>query len=241
MTGKVITFLGPDHKAGTTSIAKAIAEAIAKDHPDKKVLFIDAEGEYLGMWRHGIKIETEEGSKDIASIIKMARQKDNLFAMTSCQAVDDLFHPDMAEYFISSLKGSSDMDYIICASGEIEHSMAIGSLLAADSIYIVFSHDQNCESGLRRYEWMKALYEKLDLKIDGFILNKFNKMSAYSPWYIVQRLGIDESILYSIRTAEQGQEKATFSMLGRDNPEFTKDIKSLVKTIIKEEAVENEI
>ena len=231
MEGKIITFLGPDHKVGTTTIAKAVAQDIARKNPEKKVLFIDAEGEYLGMWDAGIPKILEDKQDNIASIMKMARQKDNLYVIKSTRAENAAFHPDMAEFFIQTLKDSSGMDFIICAAGEIEHSMALGSIFAADAVYVVLTHGPYCEGCLRRFEWMRCLYEKLAINIKGLIINRYDKLSAYSPMYIMERLQVDESMLYKVRTAKN-IDRDRFSLAEKDNLAFSKDIGMLVKEII---------
>lgn len=227
MSGKVITFLGPDHKVGTTTIAKAVAQSIAEDYPEKKVLLIDAEGEYLGMWDSGLLAPSIK-QDDIASVVKMSRQKDNLYAIKSYKYATDAFHPDMAEFFIKTLKDTADMDYIICAAGEIEQGMALGSLFAADKVYIVLTHGSDCEESIRRFEWMRVLYEKLELNIKGFVVNRYDKLSAFSPMYIVERLQIEESNLFKVRTAR----KRDISMFSKENEDFSTDIKALVNEII---------
>ena len=241
---KVFTFHGADHKCGCSMLSQCVAERIAQENSSLSVLLIHAEqSEGTGYSPHvresmeRIRPYLAERLLDISDIVQRSGYRDNLsiIAGTDRPGSSELFHPDMAEFFLGSM--AQNFDIVVCDSGaNMEHGLSLGALFASDSIYMVFEQKENA---FKHYEWLLPLYGKLGLNISGFVINRFTANSAYTREYVKKRLGTTRDRLFTVRGSDFGilAEIDEKSLLCYKDPGFTKDIDMLARDIINQAAV----
>lgn len=237
---KVFVYYGVDHKCGTSMICQSVAEKIAKEFPELKILVVHTEGRRGTDYVSGVSESMErirpylaEGFLDGEEILNKSKLKDNLYFIAGEEQLDcaDRYHPNMSALFLSTMK--DEFDLIFCDSGsEIENSLALGSLFVADAVYIIM---QQSESALRRFEWLYPLYSKLNVKTAGYLVNKYDKESPYSIKYIQQRLDFLDKQLITICESLQGkQAEIERCTLNRYNEKaYNKDIEEMANHILK--------
>ena len=245
---KIFTFHGADHKCGCSMISQCVAERVAKECSDLSILLVHAEesantgySPRVGESMERIRPYLAERLLDVRDVVRKSEYKDNLYmiAGTSCPGSSESFHPDMAEFFLSAM--TENFDIVICDSGaNIEHGLSLGTLFASDSIYMVF---EQSESAFKRYEWLQPLYSKLGLNIQGFIINKFTKQSAYTKEYVRKRLGVQREMVFTVHDSQYGSlaEIDEKSLLSYKDQVFRRDIDLIVADILSSAALTPDI
>ncbi|NCB41086.1 MAG: hypothetical protein EOM59_00445 [Clostridia bacterium] len=237
---KIFVYYGIDHKCGTSMVCQSIAERIAKEFPQLKVLLIHTEGRCGTDFVSGVSESMErirpylcEGVLDAEEILSKSKLKENLYFIAGEEQLDSarLYQPSMSDLLLSSMRAKFDL--IFCDSGsEIEHGLALGSLFAADAIYLVMVQS---ESALRRFEWLYPLYSKLSVKTAGYLINKYDKENPYSKKYMKQRLGLKEHSFLTIRESLQGAQaeiqRCTLNCYN-EKP-YSSDIKCMANCVLK--------
>lgn len=237
---KVFAFLGADHKCGTSQICQCVAELTASENPLHKVLLLHAHSS-AGTDYSPAAAESMERIRpyladrllDMEEITEKARWKDNLSVIGGADkpGSDGLYHPDMAGFFLDRL--ADYYDIILCDCGaDIENGLALGSLFKAGRIYVVLSQS---ETAIRRYEWLRPLYEKLGLTETSYVINRFRSGSVYSGDYMEKRLGLTSEKMFTVRETKNGDSSETDgkSLLYYRDGRFRKNIRAIEKDILK--------
>lgn len=208
--GLIISFYGADHKCGTSMISQCFAEYTASNNPNKNVLLIHAENgdgsEYspsVNESLESIRPYLAEKLIDCNSVMEKSRYKDNLFIIGGAAkpGTSNLYHPDMAQYLFASL--SENFDYVICDTGsEIEHAMTLGALFSADYVYVVTTQDEYC---IRRFEWVKPVLDKINIRLSGVIINKFDENEINNEDLVAMRTGMPEDRILCVRCSKNGK------------------------------------
>lgn len=237
---KVFVYYGADHKCGTSMICQSVAEKIANEFPDLKILVVHTEGRRGVDFVSGVSESMErirpylaEGFLDGEEIFSKSKLSENLYFIAGEEQLDSAssYHPGMSDLFLATMKPKFDL--IFCDSGsEIEHGLALGSLFAADAIYVVMLQS---ESVLKRFEWLYPLYVKLNVKTASYIINKYDKESPYRMRYLQDRLGFSANQFLTIRESSQGKraeiERCTLNHY--NDKAFNKDIINMANTVLK--------
>lgn len=238
---KVVSFFGADHKCGAGMISQCIAERIAAVAPKLKVLLIHTNGrsctEYsptVSESMDNIRPYLADQLLDSHEILEKSRWKDNLYIIAGSQELGSasLYDPAMTNYMLEAL--DREFDLLICDSGcEIEHGLSLGSLIAAENIWMVLTQN---ESALRRYEWQRPLMEKLHLKTDRFVINKYDKSNPYNCRYITERLNLDPERTFTVRQSEYGgrAEYDERSLVNYPGSGFRKEIDAVAAKILED-------
>ena len=243
---KVFVFHGGDHKCGVSQISQSAAELLARRNPDMTVMLIHADGkrgsEYCANVRESIgriRPYLAEQILDTKETLDRARYKDNLYIIGGSD--DPLsassLKADMSEFLISALKNFCDV-FIIDSGSELNPGFGLGALFSADRVYLMLLQSENC---LRHFEWNRSLYEKLRIPFDVFIINKYDRLSAYDASYIEKRLGIEGRAVIKLPSHSLGEmcEIKGESLLSvRKERAFEKGLELIVKDI--EENAEHE-
>ena len=243
---KVFVFHGGDHKCGVSQISQSAAEMLAKRNPDMTVMLIHADGgrgsEYCSNVRESvgrIRPYLAEQILDTKETLDRARYRDNLYIIGGSD--DPLsasaLKSDMSEFLISALKNFCDV-FIIDAGSGLNPDFCLGALFSADRVYLMLVQSENC---LRNFEWNRGLYEQLRIPFDVFIINKYDRLSAYDTAYIGKRLGIENKKLIKLPAHSMGElceAKGQSLMSVRKERAFEKGLELIVKDI--EENAEHE-
>ena len=226
----IITFHGSDHKSGVSQTARGFAECLAAAFKYKKILLIhtDRAGSSCcpGVRESlaDVRPYLREKMMDAEELAGRARLKDNLYIIGGDPDPESgrRYLPDMSEYMLTSF--AKVFEYVICDSGsDAEYGLCLGSLLAADMVFMVLCQSEIC---LRRAEWLKPLYDKLSLKDCSYVLCKYDKNSPYDPDYVEERLGLNKGSLLYIRKSRHGEdaELENRSIYSFSEPGYRKDI-----------------
>ena len=218
---KVFTFHGSDSSCGCAWLSRRTAEMVAEKRKDLRVLLVHASHSgSAGTCLSGASMESirpyvcaRKALPQGAAERTACRGDLSVISGAGPSAVFGAFCPDMSESFIKRM--AAEYDIVICDSGsEIGQGLPLGAMFASDSIYAVFSHS---EESFRRFEWLRPLYEKLGLKLNGYVLDRFPADSPYPPEYVSERLGVDIGRVFFIPFAA-----------------LKKDIETIAEDIIKD-------
>ena len=211
---KIYSFFGVDHKCGTSMLCQSVAELIAAERPSLRVLLIHAEGDagtgYTG-FEAGVMERMHpalaQGLYDVEEMLERSVWKENLSFIAGADPLEDsgAYRPQEAEAFFRLLKSSFDL--ILSDSGSrIDHGLALGSLFAADGVFLIASQN---ESALRKFERLLPLYIKLELPTLACLINRFSLDSPYSLGYIRERLCAFGEPFYPISLSPAGPRAET--------------------------------
>ena len=202
---KVFTFHGTDSSCGCAWLGRRTAEMVAEKRRDLKVLLVHAShSDIAGQGAGGVSMETvrpylHAGRPLPAALAERIDCRGALSVISGAGPSDvfGAFCPDMSESFIKRM--ASEYDIVICDSGsEIGQGLPLGAMFASDSIYTVFSH---AEESFRRFEWLRPLYDKLGLNINGYVLDRFPADTVYSEEYVSERLGVAPDRVFMVPRA----------------------------------------
>ena len=202
---KVFTFHGTDCSCGCAWLGRRTAEMAAEKRRDLRILLVHAShSEAAGSCAGGTSMETIRPylyarKTPPAGIAERTGCRGDLSVISGAgpSAEFGSFCPDMSEAFIKKM--SSEYDIVICDSGsEIGQGLPLGAMFASDSIYMVFSHS---EESFRRFEWLRPLYDKLGLKMRGYVLDRFPADTVYSAEYVSERLGVAPERVFMVPEA----------------------------------------
>lgn len=238
--GKLISFFGADYKVGTTQISQCCAELIAKQNPELEVLFVSADGTggddyYTGVGEtiEGIRPFLAEALIDIDELKSKIQYQKNLYILggKTSPKTGDYFTPEMIELLLGLSKSKFDL-IIIDAGSRIEEGISLGSLFSSDRIYLILNQN---ESSLKRFLWHANLYNQLGIEFFKYIINKYDKNSAYEIDYIKDRLLIDNNCICTVRIHKNSEEaEIAYSSLINVKPNklFIKDIEKISEEIL---------
>ena len=202
---KIFTFHGEDVKCGSAWLARRTAEMIAEKRRDLKVLLVHAS--HSDSAKAGLSDTSMESIRPYMAarkalpkgLAERAGCRGDLSVISGAGPSDrtGVFPPDQTESFLK--RAAADYDLVICDSGsELVRGLSLGALFASDSVYSVFSES---EESFRRFEWLRPLYEKLELKINGYILDRFSQDGVYTERIVSELLGVKENRVFMIPRA----------------------------------------
>lgn len=181
----VITFFGADHSVGTTMMATACAEQLARMVHGRIGLFFmneqpgtlylkDRPGGGIGIDEIRMKLfnhiltrkELNEAYMDYKNLAVL-RGPGNLLSNRH-------YHPEHAERLLTL--ASSDFDALIVDAGaNIEYGLAVGALTSSQQNYLITTQQESSKSRFERIE--QQVFKPLKLSSDQFfmVVNKYVK------------------------------------------------------------------
>lgn len=238
---RMIAFQGADAKVGTTMVSQSVAELIASSRKDLKVFFAACNGksgtEYfqtIGEWIENVRISLENRVVSKLELLENCRQTDNLYFLGGVGGIlqDRRYRPEMVAYLAELLEDGVDLLIVDCGS-EMDNALAAGAMEQAHDRYCILTQQ---ESVLRRYEKLKKLYDRMNLSVSGYVLNKYLQDDPYTPSYIEKRLPLEAKPLYLVENIALGRraeaERRTFLSYGRSD--YAEEIRFIVNRILEE-------
>jgi hypothetical protein len=133
---KMYAFHGADNKTGTTMITQSVAEFIADNLKDIKIMMISLHGrsgtEYVdrvGESIEGLKLHLSNRLLDFGRVIEGCRRSNNFYMLGGVESIGQVrsYHPDMATYLLESIE--NEFDLIFADTGnDIDNGLAVGAL-----------------------------------------------------------------------------------------------------------------
>ena len=207
---QIVVFHGAEHKAGCTMAAQSVAELIAKEKKDFTILFAALNRrrstEYMSEKTVSIdefKIQLRSGIGIDQNTLNPNKKIDNLFIIAGIDKEEEARHflPEMVEMLMQPLHSKFDLA-IIDSGSDIDNGLAYGALKMSGIKYLVM---EQAESSVKRYEKMKAVYEKLSISFDKYVLSKYLESDPVTINYISSRLGIDRSMFFTVGNSDKGR------------------------------------
>ncbi len=238
---KLVAFHGSDHKSGATMLSQSVAELVARNRKEIKVLWTvfglgdgkdykDTVAQSLEEFR--LQIYSRILNKE--EVMEASKQSENLFMLGGIKNISEkrTYFPENAQYFLECMK--DDFDLIIADCGnDLDSGISLGALENADAIYITISQK---ESALRQYEIKSELYQRLNLKAAGMILNHFQKEDPITLHYTARRLNHPYETIFKVKDSEFGRqaERDRKSLLFYGDNTYDKDISEIADSILKQ-------
>ncbi|MBO4862269.1 MAG: hypothetical protein J5535_05185 [Firmicutes bacterium] len=234
---KIYTFHGECSGCGSAWLARRTAEMIAGKRRDLNVLLVHAShSDSAHAGKSATSMERVRpymaGRKPLPKgLAEKADCSGKLSVISGAGPSDStgVFPPDQTESFLK--RAAEYYDLIICDSGsELGQGLSLGALFASDRIYSVFSES---EESFRRFEWLRPLYKKLGLKINGYVLDRFAQDGDYSENSVAARLRVRADRVFMIGRAAARSEleriaddilKDAFSASGNASVQKTREI-----------------
>jgi hypothetical protein len=237
----IYTFFGVDHKCGTSMVCQSVAECIARAVPEWNILLIHTEGDPGTGYASGSGESTErirpglsEGLFDPQEVMARSKWKGNLHFIAGADPLEGegKYHPNLSDTLLRHLKGCFDL--ILCDSGsQIEHGLALGSLFAADGIFLVMVQ---AEGAVRRFERLIHLYLKLNVPTMGCLINRFREKNPYTPAYLRERLDRFPADFYTVGESALGPlaEAEGRSLFQYRDRMYGKDVRHIASLILSD-------
>ncbi|WP_324823734.1 hypothetical protein [Sinanaerobacter sp. ZZT-01] len=236
----LIAFHGSDHKAGTTMISQSVAELIAKNRKEIKVLWI-----VLGLgdgreYKNAVSRSLEDfrlqiyshilSSEEVTAAAKLSK---NLFMLGGIKNFSEqrLYFPEHAKYFLECIMDEFDLIIADCGN-DIDNGLAIGALENAALLYMMIPQK---ESGLHQYEIKSDFYSRLKLNQTSMILSHFYDEDPITLHYTAKRLGIPYEDIFKVQESGVGRqaERDKKNLLFYDDTNYKKDIFRIADSILR--------
>lgn len=242
---KIYAFHGVDGKTGTTMITQSIAELIASNYKDIKIMMISMHGrpgtEYVdqvGESIEGVKLYLNNRLLDSRKLIEDCRRAHNFYMLGGVENIGQVrsYHPEMAAYLLESLE--SELDLILIDTGnEIDNGLAVGALEYIGEKYCIITQQ---ESILKRYERVKPIYEQLGIDFSLYIVNKYTDQDICDLRYIAERLSLDQKKLMKVEASgyERQAEWDHRTLLTYKDETFCRDIHSIANWLLTQAQIE---
>lgn len=233
-------FHGADAKTGTTMITQSVAEFIAHNLKDIKIMMVSLHGrpgtEYVdrvGESIEGIKLHLGNKLLDSRKVIEECRRSNNFYMLGGVESIGQArsYHPDMAAYLLESME--NEFDLILADTGnEIDNGLAVGALEYIEEKYCIITQQ---ESILRRYERIRPVYERLGVIFSSYIVNKYNERDPCDLRYIGERLSLSSEKLMKVEASgyERQAELDHRTLLSYKSGEYCRDIRLIANRILE--------
>jgi len=208
---KLFSFHGMDHKVGVTMIAQSVAELIANERKDLKILLITLNGrKNAGYVKENIEtIDNYRMQIDSKIIISKdflggTKRYENLHMLAGLikESEERYYFPDSAAYLLEAVE--DQFDIIISDTGsEIDNGLAVGGLLLSNNNYLILTQ---LESSLRRFEEQGERFSKANIIFEKYIVNKFEEKDPYTLQYIEKRLKLEKDMLMKVKNVDYGKQ-----------------------------------
>lgn len=235
----IVILHGVDHKVGTTMLTQSVAEMIAGEKKDYKVLLLCLNGrkstDYVREEFESItqvKMQIDNRIISGKDLIKACRCQENLYMMAGIGKTEEerYYYPDTAEYILNKLK--NEFDLILVDSGNtLDNGLALGSLNFSSIRLLILTQQ---ETMLRRYEELLPLYEKLNLSFSGYIVNKYSSLDPYDLGYLSIRLDTIKKDITRIEMASTSRqaEMEYKTLLAFKDDQYARDVLTLANRIL---------
>jgi MinD-like ATPase involved in chromosome partitioning or flagellar assembly len=237
---RVISIHGVDSKVGTTMISQSLAELIAREMKEIKVLLMAFNGKggtgYVSMageTMDNLRVALDSQVHSVNELLKGCRVMNNLYILNSSFGIgkERRYHPETVTPILNRLKDSIDLIITDCG-GELDDGLAVGALKGADETYCVLTQQ---EFGLERYDRLKGWYERLEIHFNNFVVNKYRSDDRYGLKDIARRIDAEEDKVFKISETNYDRlaeiERRTF--LNYKNGRYTEEIKCIANCILK--------
>ena len=236
---KLFSFHGIDHKVGVTMIAQSVAELIANERKDLKILLITLNGrKNAGYVKENIEtIDNYRMQIDSKIIISKdflggTKRCENLHMLAGLikESEERYYFPDSAAYLLEAVE--DQFDIIIGDTGsEIDNGLAVGGLSISNDNYLILTQ---LESSLRRFEEQTDRFSKANIIFEKYILNKYDEKDPYTLQYIEKRLKIDKNLLMKVKNVDYGKqaEMEYRSLIEFRDDKYKSDILLIVNQIL---------
>lgn len=236
---KMYAFHGADGKTGTTMVTQSVAELIASNQKDIKILVVSLHGrpgtEYIDRVCEsieGIKLHLDNRLLDIRRLTEECRIGDNLYMLGGVESIEHVrgYHPHMAAYLLDSIESAFDL-ILVDTGNDIDNGLAVGALEYIKDNYCIITQQ---ETILKRYERIKPVYEKLGIRFSTCIVNKYTHRDPYDLRYIGKRLCLKQENLMKVEASgyERQAESDHQTLLSYNNEQFSNDILLIANHIL---------
>lgn len=237
---KLFVFHGADSKVGVSMVTQSVAEMIAGERPDLKILMVNLQGRYgaaytgyVGENIEGLRHYLDNRVLNRKELLEGCRCTENLYVIGGVKSIGEerYYQPEMSAYLLAEL--TEEFDLIFADSGsDLDNGLALGSLVMADELLLVLTQQ---EAVLRRYEILRKLYGQLKLSFSLMILNHFEKEDPYTVEYICRRLGAEKDNLLLISETAGGRKAEVDSktLLSYRNAMYAADILAAANKVME--------
>ncbi len=234
-------FHGADGKTGTTMITQSVAEYIAFNRKELKIMMVSMHGrpgtEYVdrvGESIEGIRLHLDSRLLDTEKLVMGSKKDGNFYMLGGVESIEQIrsYYPEMAAYLLKSLEGSFDL--ILADTGnDIDNGLAIGALENIGDRYCIITQQ---ESIIKRYESLQPIYDKLKIKFSAHIVNKHIESDLYGLDYIGKRLRLPRENLMKVSASgyERQAESDHRTLLSYKSDDFCRDIRMIANRVLSQ-------
>ena len=194
----MFAFHGVDSKAGTTMVSQSVAEWIAREQKDCKVLFVSLNAragtefvDHAGQSMESLKLFLDNRLLSNKEVLRESKRTENLHFIAGVidRKIARHFSTESAVYFIDNIR--KEFDLVIADTGnDLDNGLAIGALERITDRLLIFTQQ---ESILQQYERLKLVYDRLGIRFSNTIINKYIPEDPYDFDYISRRSGIPKA------------------------------------------------
>lgn len=236
---RTFVFHGVDSKTGTTMLTQSVAEWIAREYRQARVLFVSLNGrpgtEYTDSpeeTMESLKIFLDNKLLSGKELMSGSKRGENLHVIGGISDFRQVrsFSPEAAEYFLENVE--KDFDFVFVDAGnDLDNGLAIGALGRSKLRILVLTQQ---ESMLARFEKLNPVYEKLEYAFSFTVVNKYRNDDPYDLSYISKRLSLPPEKLFPVTEAlcARAAEAAHKTLLNFKEAKYKEDIGKLALQVL---------
>lgn len=244
--GKIVTFYGADHKAGTTMITHSIARKLAECDRKKEIVVLCMDGntgqDYIEKNSNGIdRIRAALVSEvlTVEEIKENCLNEDNLYFLKGADSLAERksYDPEMVKKLFSIIKNS--FEYILADAGASAYlGLTIGSLLYSDFNVLITTQQKTAFENFIKKD--NQILGPLTINFEYVIVNKF----AYGRFLpaeaeLIKKYSAAYEKTFFIPMSEYGwqAEKDTNTLLSYKEKDYISGITDIAETVFLRQVV----
>jgi len=236
----IIAFAGVDGKSGTTMIAQSVAEWIAENLGDKRVLLLALHGKPGTNYTDKktpcldeIRIPLENNVLNKHDLIASSKRSRRLYQIGGVTSMLERrrFTTETVSRLLRLLEDDFEV-IVIDAGNELDDGLTIGALQNASCFFCIVSQK---ESYLDNFTVLTDIYKQLEVDVSMIIVNHYDTKDSYGLSYIAKRLDLDPASLLPVVGDRNGRmaEKTKQSLLQCGEKQFGVDIGAVAMTVLE--------
>lgn len=203
----IITLHGADHKVGTTMLTQSVAQYIAREKKNIRVLLLFLNGnsttDYIKHQVNSIeslKMRIDNQMLKYQDFLTTCYQRENLWTLGGPTRLIEqrYYYPKFVKSLLKVIQDRFDL-ILIDAGNHLDDGLCVGAL--EYSSHLIKVATQN-EVTLNRNEKQKDLYKDMNLSFSQYIINRYDELNPHDTKYISKLINVDETSIFPVAYSE---------------------------------------
>ncbi|WP_206457889.1 hypothetical protein [Anaerovorax sp. IOR16] len=234
----IMTFYGAGSKCGVTMLCQSLAECLAEEHTEKKILLLNLSGSCGTQYSSttfsyhldDLRIKLSSKVLSVDELIGACAVSNNLYTLQGTQSLIERrkYQPEDVKTLFELAR--TTFDYVLVDGGSsVDFALNIGALLYADRNVLITSQNKG---NLREYlQKNSQVLKQLQISFSKLIINRFyiahflpNEQELAKQYQIEHSTVVDYSS-YSLQAENEGR------TLVKMDKQYSQDVERLSKEL----------